>query len=331
MSTEQLEQWARLSNGLVNSAIAVFALALLALAAEMAFGSRSRVGRRLAEVDATELVAVGAAEPTQGHPASNLSTEGAVASKPLADDDRAARFGRIGMALAGLATVLLGAGVISRGLAAERAPWGNMYEFAITGAFVSAAAYLVIQWRSRVARALAVWVVLLLLLFLGLAVIVLYVPAGPLVPALRSLWLVIHVFAAILATGLFTVSVVASVMHLVSDRRAAAGRPLGRLPQPAALDRLAYQVIAFAFPIWTFAVVAGAIWADVSWGRFWNWDPKETWAFVTWVAYAAYLHARTTAGWKGRRASYVSIAAYSTIIFNWTVVNFFMSGLHAYA
>ncbi len=329
-----LAQWAQWSNSLVNSAIAVLALALLALAAEMAFGSRSRVGRRLAEVEAVkpELVAVGSpSDSTQRHPASIGSTEGVIASQAAPEGDRAAAFGRIGMVLFGLATALLGAGVVCRGLAAERAPWGNMYEFAITGGFVSAVAYLGIQWRYRAARAMAVWVVLLILLFLGLAVIVLYVPAGPLVPALRSPWLVIHVFAAILSTGLFTVSVVASVMHLAADRRVSSGRPLGRLPQPAALDRLAYQVIAFAFPIWTFAVVAGAIWADVSWGRFWNWDPKETWAFITWVAYAAYLHARTTAGWKGRKASYVSLAAYATIIFNWTIVNFFISGLHAYA
>ena len=126
--------------------------------------------------------------------------------------------------------------------------------------------------------------------------------------ALRSYWLAIHVTTAIIGFGIFFVSGIASVMYLVRSRYEAgwptARRPerasSAKLPAAAALDRVAHRTAVFGFPIWTFAVIAGAIWAEAAWGRFWGWDPKETWAFIAWVVYAAYLHARTTAGWRGR-------------------------------
>ncbi|MEU0732078.1 cytochrome c biogenesis protein CcsA, partial [Streptomyces lavendulocolor] len=104
-----------------------------------------------------------------------------------------------------------------------------------------------------------------------------------------------------------------------------------RLPSADRLDTLSYRLNALVFPLWTFAVIAGAVWAEAAWGRYWGWDPKETWAFITWVAYAAYLHARVTAGWKGRRAAYLGLIAFATFVFNYYGVNIFITGLHSYA
>jgi cytochrome c-type biogenesis protein CcsB len=179
------------------------------------------------------------------------------------------------------------------------------------------------------------------LLALGLAVTVFYTEPGPLVPALRSTWLVIHVLAAITATGLFTVGAAAALLHLMVARReqrvAAGSAPgrfdayLDRLPPSAALEKVAFRINAVGFPVWTFAVTAGAIWAQYAWARYWGWDPKETWAFITWVVYACYLHARVTAGWRGRVASWLALVAYTTLIFNFIGVNMLFTGLHSYA
>ena len=229
--------------------------------------------------------------------------------------------------------------VASRGLAAHRAPWGNMYEFSSMIALIAVTAFLVLMLRFPV-RELGVFVMLPVVAYLGVAGTVLYVPAGPLVPALHSYWIVIHVLAATSATGIFVVSAVANVLFLTRnryDRLVAAGRPprLTRfarsLPAAQSLDTLAYRTAAFAFPVWTFAIIAGAIWAESAWGRYWGWDPKETWSFITWVVYAGYLHARATAGWAGRRAALLAMAGFATFLFDFYGVNIWVNGLHSYA
>ena len=104
------------------------------------------------------------------------------------------------------------------------------------------------------------------------------------------------------------------------------------LPTAAALDRLTYRIHAFAFPVWTFAaLIAGPIWAKYAWGRYWGWDPKEVWAFITWVVYAAYLHSRATAGWSRRRSAVVALVGFATVLFDFIGINVFISGLHSYA
>jgi cytochrome c-type biogenesis protein CcsB len=242
----------------------------------------------------------------------------------------------IGTSLTVLATLLLGAGVVSRGVAAERVPWGNMYEFGCAGILISLVAYLIllrvwsVDWLGAAVTGFGTTV-------LGASMLV-YVPAGPLVPALHSYWLVIHVLAAMVAGAAFLIGGVASALFLVKERAerhpgGSSGRGMiAKLPPSADIDRLAFRVNAFAFPIWTFAaLIAGPIWAQYAWGRYWGWDPKEVWAFITWVVYAGYLHARATAGWKGRAASVLALVGFGCFLFNFVGVNLFVGGLHSYA
>ncbi len=249
------------------------------------------------------------------------------------------RAGNIAIALSWLGFVLLFAGVATRGVWAERAPWGNMYEFSISSALAVLGVYLVVS-IFRDVRWLGLFVIPAVLLTLGLAVTVLYTEAAQLVPALQSYWLVIHVSAAIICGGAFTVAGALAALYLISDRADRPGKGAisrgvvsfgQRLPDAQTLDRLSYKLIAFAFPLWTFAVVAGAIWAESAWGRYWGWDPKETWAFITWVIFAGYLHARTTAGWKGRKAAILAIVGLAAYVFNYFGVNLLFPGLHSYS
>jgi len=248
--------------------------------------------------------------------------------------------GNIAMSLTWLATVVLGAGVVFRGVSAGRVPWGNMYEFSITGTFGVMAVLLAVSLKRDI-RWLGLFMVLPALLSLGLAITVLYTESAQLIPALKSYWLLIHVTAAVVSAGVFTLGGTVTIMQLMVarvEKREAAGLDGGRfksvasrVPTAENLDLFAYKTHAFVFPLWTFTVVAGAIWARSAWGRYWGWDPKETWAFVTWVGYAAYLHARITIGWKGTRAAVIALVAFSTFIFNYFIVNFFFAGLHVYS
>jgi cytochrome c-type biogenesis protein CcsB len=216
-----------------------------------------------------------------------------------------------------------------------------MYEFSSMVALMAVAIFVVLVATGRVDRSLGAFVMVPAVLYLGLAGTVLYTAAGPLVPALDSYWIKIHVFAAILSSGAFLLSGVVALLYLLRVRHddlvAAGGTPrfpfsLGAsLPAARALDRVTYAVIAFAFPVWTFAIIAGAIWAEAAWGRYWGWDPKETWSFITWVLYAGYLHARATAGWKGTKAAWISVAAAVALVIDYYVVNIFVVGLHSYA
>ena len=246
------------------------------------------------------------------------------------------RAANIGMSLTWLSFFLLLAGVVLRGVWAGRVPWGNMYEFSITAALGILGVFLAMSVK-RDLRWLGLFIVIPTLLTLGLAVTVLYTEAAQLVPALKSYWLVIHVSAAIICAGAFTLSAATAGLSLVrsrAERRAGAAGVSGwasRLPTAERLQVLTNRVIAFSFPLWTFAVVSGAIWAENAWGRYWGWDPKETWAFITWVVYAAYLHARSTAGWRGNRSSWIAIAGWASFLINYFGVNIFVNSLHSYA
>ncbi len=333
------ETYAHLSNNAMISATVVYTLAMLAHMVEWAM-ARDIVTTVAPTRAASALVPASSAadQSSTSLPPADASPDLSAADRET-PEERSDRFGRIGLSLTVLGLLLHVAGVVMRGLAAQRVPWGSMYEFAITGSLAVSVAYVLLVRRYAI-RWLGLLVTGFLVIVLGLAVVVLYRPVGPLVPALHSYWLLIHVSAAAIAGGAFTVGALSSVLFLLRNRaesRAVAhpDRPrtgfLWRTPTAEAIDRVAYRVHAFAFPLWTFAVLAGAIWAEHAWGRFWGWDPKEVWAFITWVAYAAYLHARATAGWQGRAAAYVALLGYATFIFNFVGINLFGSGLHAYS
>ncbi|MCX5302755.1 c-type cytochrome biogenesis protein CcsB [Streptomyces sp. NBC_00160] len=347
---------AQFSNWLMYSAIAVYLLAFLATCAEWTFGSRGRIARASAAATGTAHAApdapvrAGAGPRASGGTA--LLAPAAVEARREAlsalqdgpgaagDDPRADVVGRISVSLVVLALLLHSGSVLARGLAVGRPPWGNMYEFSTAFALMAVGAYLVLLAIRKDVRWLGLPVLLSVLLTLGLAVSVLYVDDAQLVPALHSYWLWIHVSAAIISGGVFHTGAVVTMLYLGRDRWEAAvakGRGKGRmatvwrrLPSAATLDKLSYRLNALVFPLWTFAVIAGAVWAEAAWGRYWGWDPKETWAFITWVAYAAYLHARATAGWKGRRAAVLGLIAFAAFVFNYYGVNIFITGLHSY-
>ena len=262
--------------------------------------------------------------------------------EPVGHRSSANRFGRFAVALTALGALIHTASLAIRGIAVDRVPWGNMYEFSALVGLIAVLAFLGALARAPQIRYLGVFVMLPVILVMFLAGTVLYAKAEPLVPALQSYWLAIHVSAAASAEGILMTSAVITMLFLVRQRYDVQSKEPGRrirfpvslgarLPAPATLDKVAYRTVAFAFPIYTFGVIAGAIWAEAAWGRYWGWDPKETWAFIAWVIYAAYLHARATAGWKGRAAAWINLLGFGAMTFNFFVVNIVISGLHSYA
>lgn len=267
------------------------------------------------------------------------SARGLAAARPTDGSEDPARirvdlYGRLAIALTAVTLIIHIVAVVLRGVAADRAPWGNMYEFVTSSLAFAGIVYLLAVWKLG-ARWLGLGVTLLCSIGLGLAVTVFYVDVAPLVPALHSVWFIVHIVAAAIAGAAFNVAAVAAILYLLKQRAEAGGGPirgyLARLPEARRLDLFSYRLHAFAFPLWTFTIAAGAIWAQYAWGRFWNWDPKETWSFVTWVIYAAYLHARATAGWKGRPAAYIAIIGVVSFWFNFIGVNLLFSGFHSYS
>ena len=298
--------WAYVSNYFIYSAMGVFALSFLAHAFETAWAVRT--------------------------PQQSESTEGSLKTKTL-DYTRTERAARIATALMILGFLLLLGGIVARGISAKHVPWSNMYEFSITGALAFTGAYLA-ALRKHDLRWLGLFVSLSVLLTLGTAITLLYRDSAPLVPALKSTWLVIHVVTAIISGGIFLLSNVIAGAFLYLEAMESRGERKAwakRLPNLETLDQLSYRLVAFVFPLWTFSVIAGAIWAESAWGRYWGWDPKETWAFITWVAYAAYLHARVTIGWRGKRAAWLCLFAGSTFLFNYVYVNVWGTGKHTYS
>jgi cytochrome c-type biogenesis protein CcsB len=353
------------SNAFLIAALVIYSLSVVAFAGDFAFGRPRRAAEaargQQAQDHAAALAPVGAASAasaaggptpagpgvpatptpatTGGEPADGAGSMPELEVPALRAIREAGRWVVAAVALAAVGAAAHTTAVITRGLAVHRAPWGNMYEFVTALTCVAAIFFLFAMIRYR-AWTLGVFVMGAVVVTLGLAETLIYTAPGDLVPALQSYWLDIHVTAMTLATGIFFVSAVLGFVYLWVDRytrRVAAGRAapgngiVRRLPGIEQLDRLTYRTIVFGFPVWTFGVIAGAIWADQAWGRYWGWDPVETWAFITWVLYAAFLHARATAGWRGRRAHYVQLLGFVSLIFNILVVQVFIAGMHSYA
>jgi cytochrome c-type biogenesis protein CcsB len=332
---------ATLSDHLFTWSIVVYSLALISYCGEYAFGRKGKVA-----ATSPDKVLVGAGKYTvvAGAKAGGSTTVTPVdgADEGSSRATQATRFGRLAVAGTAVGLGLQLASLTTRGLATDRWPWGNMYEFSSMVGAAAVIAFLGLMIRMPQVRYLGMFLLFPVVVLLFLAGTVLYAAAAPLVPALRSYWITIHVTTVSIGTGIFMVSFVATVLYLIRRRwelATEAGRTptrfpvtLGsRLPTTDVLDRMAYRSVAFGFPIYTFAIITGAIWAEAAWGRYWGWDPKETWAFITWVVYAAYLHARATAGWRGTAAARVNLIAFATMIFNFFIINMVVSGLHSYA
>lgn len=310
------------------TATVLYAIAMVAYSARLAKVADLAVERKR--------VAVGAAAPSKGSRTAMVEK----ADPPRHDEVSRVAAKSLGI---GRSATLVGltahaVGVVARGIDAGHVPWSNMYEFSISGSLVAVAVFVVLQ-RVRGIAFLAPGVTGLSTVTLGLALTVMYREVTGLQPALQSFWLVIHVAVAVIATGVLIVGAVASGMQLLQHAREAGSprlesprwRWLHAVPGVQDLEALAFRLNAVGFVLWTFTVMAGAVWAEHAWGRYWGWDPKEVWSFVIWVIYAAYLHARTTQGWSGRRAAWLALVGFVAVVMNFTVVNLVFQGMHSYA
>jgi cytochrome c-type biogenesis protein CcsB len=255
-------------------------------------------------------------------------------------DAFANRLDTIGLTLFTLGVVANGIGVLTRGIAANRVPWSNMYEFSISGAFVVTSIYLLSLFFKDL-KFISSFVAGFVVLIIGSANTLFYVQVESLLPALQDYWLVIHVSVAILATAFFTIGATLALIHILKESKwindsklkgvKVLKKQLKVFPKVEKLERTYYQFNIIGFILWSFTLIAGAIWADKAWHRFWGWDTKEVWTFIIWTIYAAYLHATTTRGWEGKRSAWLTLIGFTAIIFNFTIVNMYFKGLHVYS
>jgi ABC-type transport system involved in cytochrome c biogenesis permease subunit len=232
--------------------------------------------------------------------------------------------GRYGTTFALNAELFLTVSLALRAVESGHGPFSNMYEFSLAFAWGILAIYLYFENRYR-SRALSLFVVPVALGMLGYATTLSH-EIVPLVPALQNhLLLTAHVLVAIVAYGAFTVAFAAGVLYLVQRNDT-----VGWLPRNAVLDEIGYKAVVVGFPMLALVLVLGAIWAEIAWGSYWAWDPKETAALFTWLIYGGYLHARVMRGWRGDRSALFLIAGFAATLFTY-FGNLFLGGLHSYA
>jgi cytochrome c-type biogenesis protein CcsB len=314
----------------IYSAMFVYALAFIFFTYDLA--RRVSEARQLAVAPALEVVA----EKRAGQ----LRTKTAVLDRPagpvppgfeVAPRVKRSLSSRLGMVFTVMAWLLHVGGTVFRGLAAGRVPWANMFEFTLTATAIIIGVFLITQfWQDL--QFLGAYVTGFVLVFLGVATTNFYVDVIPLPPALQSYWLVIHVFVASLGTGFFGLGAGLSIVQLLQARRESRGLSAVRaIPTAERLEALAHRLIVVGFVFWTFTLIAGSIWAEHAWGRYWGWDTKEVWTFIVWVIFAGYIHARATRGWRGSRSATLAIIGFSAVLFNFTIVNLYFHGLHSYS
>lgn len=244
---------------------------------------------------------------------------------------------RMATSVAWLALLLNAVFVAFRGIAANRFPWGNLFEYTVLLCFVSVGIVLLFVINDIRKAVFLPWVLVPVVSLLFYAGVDLYVASAPVPPALKSGWYYIHVTTVSVGASVALVSSVFSIMFLLktkSDKRSGKGvlaTLVGPLPRAAQLDGLAYRSAVWALPIFGLGIIFGSVWAEAAWGRFWNWDPKETISFVTWILYAAYLHTRSIKALSLKFAAWVNVIAFATMIFNLFFINKVVSGLHSYA
>ncbi|MBI5746185.1 MAG: c-type cytochrome biogenesis protein CcsB [Nitrospirae bacterium] len=241
-----------------------------------------------------------------------------------------------------IATILTASGwvantfaLVARALEAKHAPYANLFESMMLMAWGIIIGYLILEYIYKI-KIIGVFVVSLGFLTIAIASLLpfRYQTVEPLNPALQSNWLLIHVLVTFLGYAAFAIAFGLSIMYLLKERAEKKGLKYSffmRFPDCIRLDELSYKSIAFGFPFLTFGIISGAIWANYAWGGYWSWDPKETWSLIVWFIYAAYLHARMTRGWRGRRTAIFSVVGFISVIFLYWGVSFILPGLHAYA
>ena len=322
------ENFVLYSNIAVYSAMAIYTIAFIMFTLDLSrrsanVGAPAEVG---ASIRVGQLVSAGSTDLLE-------RVDGAAAA-PAAPAAKGPRYLRAAFALTVFGWALHVGAVFFRGFAAGRVPWANMFEFTLTATAIIVGVFLLVQvWQDL--RFLGSFVVGFSLIALGVGTTNFYVDVVPLPPALQSAWLVIHVFVASLGTGFFALGAALSVVQLLQARRAA-GKAVGlkfldTLPAADKLENLAYRLIVVGFVFWTFTLIAGAVWAERAWGRYWGWDTKEVWTFIIWTIFAGYIHARATRGWRGSRSAWLAIIGFGAVVFNFTIVNLFFKGLHAYS
>jgi len=243
---------------------------------------------------------------------------------------------------AGLAVLISGfimntAGILLRWVESYQmgyghAPFSNMYESLVFFSWTVCILYLFVEYKykERIVGVFATPLVFLAIAYASLA------PGmeseiSPLIPALKSNWLIAHVITCFLGYAGFAVAFGLSTMYLIRPESTDQSGLLANLPAPDVIDELTYQMVVFGFLFLTIGIITGAVWANSAWGSYWSWDPKETWSLITWFVYASLLHLRMMRGWHGKRIAWVSIVGFMAVLFTYFGVNYFLSGLHSYA
>ena len=310
----------------IYSAMAVYMFAFIAFTLDLA--------KRTSETPSASAVATTAKVGVLTRAGGSTATLERLDEAPVVPARRISRFERVAFALTVLGWILHVAGTVLRGVAAGRVPWANMFEFSLTASAIIVGVFIFVQlWLDL--KFLGAYITGFGLIVLGVGTVNFYVAVVPLPPALQSYWLVIHVFVATLGTAFFAIGGGLSIVQLVQARREAgkfeAANFLTTLPVAERLETLAYRVVVVGFVFWTFTLIAGSIWAEHAWGRYWGWDTKEVWTFIIWTIFAGYIHARATRGWRGSRSAWLAIVGFSAAMFNFTIVNLFFKGLHTYS
>lgn len=239
------------------------------------------------------------------------------------------KYGRYATFIIKIALLFHTAALIIRGIAAERLPLTNQYEFATSFAWGIALCFVVFEYKYKF-RAMGTFVTPIIFIIIGYAAMQ-SKDIRPLMPALQSNWLVLHVGTAVISYGAFGVACGVSGMYLLKEKFSKDPFFIKHIPPLEKLDLISYRAIALGFLFLTLVMVTGAIWAEQAWGRYWAWDPKETWSFITWIIYAVYLHVRITKDWRGKRAALFCVIGFICVIFTYIGVNTLLPSIHSYA